>query len=34
MIQRLLAREGVEADAHHEILTREGVEVAELWTID
>ena len=34
MIQRLLAREGVEADARHEILTREGVEVAELWTIN
>ena len=34
MIQRLLAREGVEADARHEILTQEGVDVAELWTID
>ncbi len=34
MIRRLLGREGAEADARHEILTREGVEVAELWTID
>ena len=35
MIQRLLGREeGAEADVRHEVLTREGVEVAELWTID
>lgn len=34
MIERLLANEGVEVETRREILTRDGVEIAELWTID
>ena len=34
MIERLLSEEGVECVTRHEVLTREGVEIAELWTID
>ncbi len=34
MIERLLTSEGVVAEALREVLTRGGVEVAELWTID
>ena len=34
VIERLLAVEGIEVETHHEILTRDGIEVAELWTID
>ena len=34
MIERLLADGGVETDARYEVLTRGGVEIAELWTID
>jgi len=34
VIERLLAAEGIEVETHREILTRDGIEVAELWTID
>jgi hypothetical protein len=34
MIERLLADGGVETEPRHEVLTRGGVEIAELWTID
>ncbi len=34
MIERLLAAEGIEVETRREILTRDGVEIAELWTID
>jgi hypothetical protein len=34
MIERLLAAEGDEIETRREILTREGVEIAELWTIE
>lgn len=33
MIERLLAVEGARAETHHEVLTRDGVGIAELWTI-
>ena len=34
MIERLLAAGGVGAESRREFLMRDGVEVAELWTID
>lgn len=34
MIERLLAKESAEVETRREILTREGVDVADLWTID
>jgi hypothetical protein len=34
MIERLLSKEGAEARARREPLSRSGIEIAELWTID
>ena len=34
MIERLLSEEGTEARARRELLSRSGIEIAELWTID
>lgn len=33
MIERLLMKESVQGETRREILTRDGVELAELWTI-
>jgi hypothetical protein len=34
MIERLLANGGADLEARHEVLSRRGIDVAELWTID
>jgi hypothetical protein len=33
MIERLLASENFASETQREVLTRKGVEIAELWTI-
>ena len=33
MIERLLAEDGVDVDTRHEVMTRDGVDIAEIWTI-